>query len=233
MQRKRSGGRPWLFPLVIVVLFIIALIAATSHISSIPRAFESVFGGTVNFGSKMILEVLMACCFLVLAIIDLIMTAARKSSPYVLRIITAIVSVVCIILMGTAYIDVYGCPVWCNAPATIILFAGGDLAMGLALFALMDASARYDESALRVSTIVIQIVLALGICLEIASFAGNGLDFIAQIAGLIIAPVLCLILVATASKFKNQKVLAACVFIACLIGVAISRYAFYAACVAL
>ena len=49
LRRTREGSRPWLVPLVVVALFAVGMIAATTHVHSIPRAVESVFGGTVNF----------------------------------------------------------------------------------------------------------------------------------------------------------------------------------------
>ena len=39
--RKRSGNRPWLLPLVVVALFAIGMIAASTHVQSIPRAMGS------------------------------------------------------------------------------------------------------------------------------------------------------------------------------------------------
>ena len=51
-QRTRTGERPWLVPLVIVVLFAVGMIAASTHVQSIPRALASVSAGTVNFGSR-------------------------------------------------------------------------------------------------------------------------------------------------------------------------------------
>lgn len=131
LRRTREGSRPWLVPLVVVALFAVGMVAATTHVHSIPRAVESVFGGTVNFGSGMIQEVAVAGCFFVLAAIDLVVTLVRKSSPYALRVVGAIAGVICMVMMGVAYIDIYGNSVWCNAPATILTFVAGDLAMGL------------------------------------------------------------------------------------------------------
>lgn len=227
--RKREGGRPWLIPLIVVVLFAVGLIAAATHVSSIPRAFQSLAAGTVNFGSGMIREVLVSGIFLVLAIVDLVITFAKKDSPFALRVITAIVAVVCIVLMGTAYIDVFGNTVWTNAPATVLSFLGGDLAMGLALVVALGESG-YGNSLARYSSFVVNIVLAIGIALEIAAFMGAGLDVLAQAAALVVAPVVSVALVALGSKFQNARMLAIVVLVVSVVGVAISRYAFYATC---
>ena len=130
-QRTRKGERPWLVPLIVVVLFAIGMIAAATHVHSLSRAFASIGAGTVNFGSGMVKEVLLAGIFFILALIDLIITFVKKDSPFALRVIGAIAAVLVIVLMGTAYIDVYGNAVWSNAPATVLTFVAGALAMGL------------------------------------------------------------------------------------------------------
>ena len=229
LRRKREGERPWLISAVVVVLFAIGLIAATTHIHSIPRAFESLVSGTVNFGSGMIWEVVVAGIFLILAVIDLIVSLVKKSSPFVLRVITAVVGVAAIVLMGTAYISVYGNAVWTNALATILVFVAGSLSMGVALFALL-AKADYRESTLRVTSLTINVVLVVAFGLEIAAFMGAGFSPVTQIVALVVAPVVSLGLVAFASKIDNKNMLAVAVCVATLVGVAVARYAFYATC---
>ena len=132
-------------------------------------------------------------------------------------------------MMGLAYTDIYGSPVWCNVPATVVSFLAGDLAMGLALFALLG-SASYDEKPLRWSAFIVNAALAIGLCLEAVAFNGVGLSPITQIAGLVIAPVASVVLVALSSKIKNKTVLALAVCVVSIVGIAIARYAFYAAC---
>ena len=77
-QRTRTGERPWLVPLVVVVLFAIGMIAAATHVHSLSRAFASIGAGTVNFGSSMVKEVLFAVIFFVLVLIDMIITFVKK-----------------------------------------------------------------------------------------------------------------------------------------------------------
>ncbi len=84
-QRTRTGERPWLVPLVIVVLFAVGMIAASTHVQSIPRALASVSAGTVNFGSGMVKEVAASGIFFVLVIVDLIITLAKKQPVCVAR----------------------------------------------------------------------------------------------------------------------------------------------------
>lgn len=226
LQKKRPEGRPWLVPLVVVVLFVVGLIAATTHVSNIGRVFESLSRGTINLGAGMVHEVVIAGCFSVLAIIDLIVVAVKKCSPYALRVITAIVAVICIASMGLAYIDVYGNPVWCNAPATILTFTAGSLAAGLALWALLD-KADYTAGTTKALAIVFDAVLAVALCLEIVAFTGAGESPIIQIIALV-AAIAALVVTLAASKVKNKTALAAALFVILFVGVALSRYAFYA-----
>ena len=232
LRRTREGDRPWLISAVAVVLFAVGLIAAATHISSIPRAFESLFSGTINFGSGMIWEVVVSVVFLVLAAIDLVLSLMKKETPFVLRAITAVAAVAAIILMGTAYVSVYGNAVWTNALATVLAFLAGGLSMGLALFALL-AGADYSDKKLRITSLVVNAVLVVGLGLEVAAFMAAGFSPVTQVVALIIAPVVSLALVDFSSKIENKKFVAIAICVATLIGVAVARYAFYATCTVL
>lgn len=226
-NRKREGDRPWLMPVVVVVLFAVGLIAAATHVHSIPRAFEALFGGTVNFGSGMIWEVAIAGVFLILALVDMILVLAKKSSPFALRVAAAVFAAFCMISMATAYINVYGNVIWANAPATIVSFVAGDLAAGLGLYAVV-ARASYGEKTLRNVAIAAAALFAVGAALEIAAFAGAGENVVMQAIALVCA-VAAAVFAALSSKFKNGNVVAIVVCVLLIVGVAVSRYAFYAA----
>lgn len=230
--RKRKEGRPWLVPLAVVILFAVAIIAAATHISSIPRAFGSVFAGTVNFGAGMTQEVVISVCFLVLAVIDLIITLVRKDSPFALRVVTAVVAVAAMFMMGMAYVDVLGVPAWNNGLATVLAFLAGDLAMGLGLYAVLDGASFAENQGLRITALVVNAVLAVALILEIAAFSGCGEDIVGQVVGLVVAPVVSLIVAAMAPKVKGSTA-AIVICVASIVGVAIARYAFYAICTVL
>lgn len=226
-QRTRTGERPWLVPLVIVVLFAVGMIAASTHVQSIPRALASVSAGTVNFGSGMVKEVAASGIFFVLVIVDLIITLAKKNSPFALRVVAAVAAVVCMVLMATAYVDVYGNAVWSNAPATVLSFFAGDLAMGLGLCAVLGSVDVTKKPALY-ALLIVDAALAIGLALEVAAFGGQGASPVTQAVGLVVAPVASAAL--AASKLENKKMLAIVMCALLVIGVAIARYAFYATC---
>ena len=228
-QRTRTGERPWLVPLVIVVLFAVGMIAASTHVQSIPRALASVSAGTVNFGSGMVKEVAASGIFFVLVIVDLIITLVKKSSPFALRVVAAVAAVVCMVLMATAYVDVYGNAVWSNAPATVLSFFAGDLAMGLGLCAVLGSVDVTKKPALY-ALLIVDAALAIGLALEVAAFGGQGASPVTQAVGLVVAPVASAALALAASKLENKKMLAIAMCALLVIGVAIARYAFYATC---
>lgn len=232
LRRQRTGARPWFIPLVVVILFAVGVIAAATHVHSIPRAIQSLFGGTVNFGAGMTQEVVVAALFLILALVDMVVTFAKKESPFALRVVGAAVAVVCMVMMGLAYTDVYGVTVWCNAPATVLAFLAGDLAMGLALYAVLDEKT-YAEKTLRYASIAVNAVLAVALGLEVAAFVAAGADPILQVVGLVVAPVASIVLAVLSAKGANGKAFAVGVCVASIVGVALARYAFYAACMVL
>ena len=131
--------------------------------------------------------------------------------------------------MGAAYTDVYGNAVWSNAPATVLSFVAGALAMGLGLCAAFG-SVDITEKPVMYTLVAVDVVLAVGLALEIAAFSGAGLNPAMQIAGLVIAPIVTAILVFAGAKFNNKKTLAIVVCALLVIGVAIARYGFYATC---
>ena len=205
-QRTRTGERPWLVPLVIVVLFAVGMIAASTHVQSIPRALASVSAGTVNFGSGMVKEVAASGIFFVLVIVDLIITLAKKSSPFALRVVAAVVAVVCMVLMATAYVDVYGNAVWSNAPATVLSFFAGDLAMGLGLCAVLGSVDVTKKPALY-ALLIVDAALAIGLALEVAAFGGQGVNPVTQAVGLRLRPSLPLRLRLRLPNSRTRKCL--------------------------
>ena len=205
------------------------MIAASTHVQSIPRAMGSLTSGTVNFASGMVREVAVSGVFFVLALIDMIIAFVKKDSPFALRVVTAVVAVACMVLMGTAYTDMFGNPVWTNAPATVLSFVAGDLAMGLGLCTAFGV-AKLSEKPVAYTMVAVDVVLAIGLVLEVMAFSAAGASPVMQVVGLVVAPVASAALTLLASKFANKQTLAIVVCAALVIGVAVARYAFYATC---
>ena len=183
----------------------------------------------MNFGSGMVREVALSGAFFVLALIDMIIMFVKKDSPFALRAVTAVAAVASMVLMGTAYIDVFGNAVWTNAPATVLSFVAGDLAMGLGLCAVLGAVDLSKKPA-AYTMVVVDVALVIGLVLEVMAFSAAGASPAMQVVGLVIAPVASAVLTLLASKFANKQMLAIIVCTVLVIGVAVARYAFYATC---
>lgn len=231
-EKSRTGNRPWVTPLVVVILFALGLVAAMTHMQNLAHAFASISAGSVNFGSAMVREVVISACFFILAIVDLALTAAKGASVYALRLVTAAVGVICIVAMGAAYVNVLGNAVWCDAPSTVLTFCAGDLAMGLALYAALDG-AEYVQSKIRITALVVNVVLAVALCLQMVVFANCGYSVALLVVALVVAPILSVVLTLLAPKFSGKPTLATVICVLSIVGVAISRYAFYATCTVL
>ena len=71
-------------------------------------------------------------------------------------------------------------------------------------------------------------MLAVGIALEIMAFSDAGLDPMMQIVALVIAPAASCVLLGVATKASNARMIAIAICVLTVVGVAISRWAFYA-----
>ena len=129
LERKRGEANPWLVPAVALALVAVGAVAATFHVGNIARAFTL----HVNLGAGMTQEVLLAAVFGVLVLVDLVLCAAKKQSPFALRVCGAVAAVLLMLSMGHAYTTVLGNPVWAQPVATILSFFAGSLLSGLLL----------------------------------------------------------------------------------------------------
>ena len=185
--------------------------------------------GTVNFASGMVREVAVSGVFFRAGSYRHDHRVREKDSPFALRVVTAVVAVAWHVLMGTAYTDVFGNPVWTNAPATVLSFVAGDLAMGLIQKALRLASRICPKSPLHTRWLLLMWCLPLVWRLRLRPFSAVGISPVMQVVGLVVAPVASAVLTLLASKFANKQTLA--IVVRCsVIGVAVARYAFYATC---
>ena len=105
----------------------------------------------------------------------------------------------------------------------------GDLAMGLGLCTALGV-AKLSEKPVAYTMVAVDVVLAIGLVLEVMAFSAAGASPVMQVVGLVVAPVASAVLTLLASKFANKQTLAIVVCAALVIGVAVARYAFYATC---
>ena len=132
-------------------------------------------------------------------------------------------------IMGWAYFTSYGNPAWA-AWQTLPLFVLGDLAMGSALWALMREGA-YRSDAFAAAFAALGALVVASIALTAAHFAGLGHGALPFAAAVVLAAAGAAFgLLAWKGRLPGA-VAPVLAFVCAFAGVAVARYAFYAASV--
>ena len=216
--RKEEGGTPWALPLVAFILVVVGSLAAVGHLGR-PMMVLNVLN---NPTSSLTMEGASAGVLALVALIDFAIAKRLGKANRAIRVVGALVGIVCMCIVTSAYLTSYGNPVWTAAP-TWPLFAIGDLACGFA-FWLFYALV---QKPLAIATAVLNLLFACVLAWQASVFAGCGAAGVVQI---IIGAVFALI--AAIVAFRDAKYPGATVvivFILAMIALFISRYGFYMA----
>ena len=224
--KSESAGRavkPWVFPLVCLILLGVGLIGCLAHLGRPERFMNALANPTAMIAQ----EAYWSIAFGMFALVDFIMGLMGKKTPNVVRIIGAVAGAGLMVVMSNAYFTAHGVGAWTH-PLTWLLFLVGDLAMGAALVGALR-SAVVQDSAFRIMALVLYCVVALATIGECVNFASHGHSVVPfAIAAVITAAGIVVDCVARNRKMKPEAVaIGVCVLI--IIGVAISRYGFYMA----
>ena len=215
-------ARPWLAPLTALVLLGLGMLGVLFHLSKPHLFLLALRNPAAGIAQEAYCGILMGILLLVMLIV-----AWRKGeAPKALVWVTAAVSLVMTFIMGSAYMANVGTAAWANW-TTIPLFVVGDLAKGLALWAAL-AKGTLDKRPFALTTIVVLAVLAVVMLLSALHFGSVDADAVLFYAGLVVAPVAGIVI--TALAMKNPASWQPTALVACVvIGVCLSRWAFYAA----
>ncbi|WP_261433847.1 DmsC/YnfH family molybdoenzyme membrane anchor subunit [Berryella wangjianweii] len=214
--------RPWLFPLAMLMLLGMGLIGCLGHLHRPERFLNALWNPMAGITQEAYLSILFGA---VLAA-DLILRAAKGSSPWGLRLAGAIFGFLLTCVMGFAYANTLGVAAWAT-PATIPLFVVGDMAMGAVLWAAVKSGA-HQSKGYRAATGAIEALLALTLVAVAIHFSSLGLSAAPFIAAIVLAPVAhTAALYAARLRPAVWKDMLACVCV--IAGVSVARYAFYAA----
>ena len=216
-----AGKRGWLLPLICLVLLAISGITLLTHLGH-PERFLNAFS---NPTAGITLEGYTMGAFGVIALIDMIIGFTGKESPKWLRIIGAVFAACMIAAMAYAYYTSYGVLAW-SSWQTILLFVFGNCSMGFTLALALGYRDKSGNSA-SIVTIIVEALAALGIFCEAFYFAALGLGFAPFVIGGII--VVIALVINCLGISRNSIGLYWVAFCCAVIGVAIARYAFYAA----
>lgn len=217
-----DDARPWLFPLVTLVLVAIGGLAAMGHLGR-PGNVLNVLN---NPTSSLTMEGLSAGALAAVAIVDLAIGFTHKKSNRAVRIVGAAVGVVCMCVVTMAYTTSYGNPAWVAAP-TWPLFVVGDLAGGLAVWMLfVGATSKGLARAAAAAGVLLAVVLAW----QAATFAGMGAAGVVPIAcGAALAAAAAVAAWLASSGKLDPRVGAPVVAALAIAALAVSRYGFYMA----
>lgn len=226
LPRGEDGAnekRPWLFPLVCLVLLGVGLLGVLGHLGR-PERFLLALS---NPSSMIAEEAYWSIAFGLLMLVDLVLLARKGESPRVVRILAAVCAFALTCIMGWAYFTAYGNPAWAAWP-TLPLFVIGDLAMGAALVGLFDG-ARFRKVGFAVATAVFALLAAASMVAVGVQFAATGHDIVPFVAAAVLTAAGAVFALLAWKSALRGSVAPALAFACVLVGVAVARYAFYAA----
>ncbi len=216
--------RPWLAPLVALALLGVGMLGVLFHLKRPALFLLALRNPSAGIAQE-------AYCGIVLGLLLLalfIVSWRKGEAPKVLVWISAAVSLILTFIMGFAYVVNVGTVAWANW-TTVPLFVIGDIAMGLALWAIL-AKEMLAKRPFVLATIVVLAVLALVMLLTGLHFGAVGNNALLIYAGLIVAGAGGIVVAVLAQKELaswQAGALVACV----IVGVCLSRWGFYAASV--
>ena len=212
---------PWLFSLIMLILLGVGLLGCLGHLQHPERFMNALWNPLAGITQEAYLSML----FGLVLVIDFIICLVKKTSYRVVRIVGAVFGFLLTVVMGFAYANTLGVEAW-NTWETVPLFVVGDLAMGFALFPLFNKSVVNNYYIYWV--VVVEALFAATLVLLSVHFGWCGLNVVPFLVAIILAPVIHGILVLV-KNFRTAPWGVYVTFIAVFVGVAVARYAFYAA----
>lgn len=221
--RPQGTKRPWLFPLVCIVLLGVGLLGVLGHLGR-PAMFLNALSNPTAMIAQ---EAYWSIAFGVLMVADLALCAAKGGSPRALRIVAAIAAAGLMVVMGNAYFTSYGVEAWASW-ATWPLYVVGDLAMGATLLAAFRR-ALVAKPAFGWTAVVLDVLFAATAAFEASRFAGLGQDAALFVVAAVVSLVGAVVALLGLKGKLGANVAAIVACVAMVVAVAAARYCFYAA----
>ena len=220
--KKGEDARAWVFPLVAVILVAVGGLAAMTHLGR-PALMLNVLN---NPTASLTMEGLSSGVLALVAVVDFVLAKRSGSANNAVRIVGAIVGVVCMCIVTSAYVTSYGNTAWIATP-TWPLFILGDLAAGLGLWMVFRGEA---DAGLATVTAVVNILFAAVLAWQAATFNSLGAAGVACIgAGAVIAAVAAVVAFMARSGKMAPRTAALLVAVIAIVALVVSRYGFYMA----
>lgn len=214
--------RSWLAPLVALVLLGVGMLGVLMHLKRPELFLLALRNPAAGIAQEAYCGIVLGLLLLVL----LIVCWRKGTAPKALTWVCAVVSLVLAFIMGFAYLVNVGTPAWANW-TTVPLFVVGDIAMGLALWAILSKGV-LEKRSFVLATIVVLALLIISLLLAGLHFGSVGNDAMLMYAGLIVAGVGGIAVTAAAQKAPATWQ-ATALFLCVFVGVCLSRWCFYAA----
>ena len=218
--RKGDDSRAWLLPLVCLVLLGAGLLCVLFHLQQ-PQRF---LNALVNPTSGITLEAYFSLPFCLVLFTDFVLLLKKKDVRW-LKVVGAVLALGLMFAMSYMYFVSANVPAWYSWE-TLPFYVVLDIALGCAIYPLFVKEFSHSD-AYPVANAVVQALAACVMVLEGMHFASVGLSPIPFVVGAVAlaASAVCALL----AKGDRARVLAMAVCVLTVAGVAIARYAFYAA----
>lgn len=222
--REFIAEKPWLFPLVCIIMLGIGLLGTLAHLGQ-PMRFVN---GMMNPASMISQESYWAIAFGALMVADLAIVKTKGHVNVAVRTLAAVAACGLTIVTGLAYYRCSFISVW-SEPATIALFAIGNLMLGIALCMVFTRSSEDTRArqvaclALSVAWMITSVTFGLNLASDGSSIAPAAIGGI--VGGAAPAALTCTPALDKALHGNADYLIAACA----VIGVIIARSAFFAA----
>lgn len=218
----KQPEKPWLLGVCALVLLAISGVALMMHLGHPER----VFNAFANPNAGITREGFATGLFGVLVLADVILAFKNgKPSPRALMIAAGVAGVLLLLAISFAYLAFTGVPAWTNI-ATLPLFLVGGLATGAAALPLFDKSI-VEKKPFVLTVVVLNALFACTSLLLGMHFQSLGMDMIPFVLACAVSVAAAVVAYMQISKPEANYALIVCVLT--LVGVAIARYAFYAA----
>ena len=215
-------GHRWTVSAAALALLGLGLVCVWFHLGRMERVLNAMANPQAGICQSAYCAIVLG----VLLLIELVMEVRGRKAPRGMSIASGVVALVLAVVMGFAYVGNYAVPAWTDW-TTVPLYAVADVAMGAALVGLFEP-ARYEKPALLVTSVVSQALALLTFVLVGMHFAYVGRSAAPFALAAVLTGAVPFALAMVARK-KPSGGLAAAVFACSVIGVAVARYAFYAA----
>lgn len=222
---SKDSKRPWLFPLICLVLLAVGMVFLPLHLGR-PERMLFALG---HPGAMITQESYWSAAFGIIVLADIIVAKVKGASPRALHIVGAVAALGLVFVMANAYFVSTGVPAWCTWQ-TFLLYFFGDLAMGFALLAVFE-NGLFDNKAYWGAALAFDVLAIIAFVLEIGHFASVGSDFALFIVAAIVAAAGAAAFLLLRNGKMGKKNIAWIVFACMFVAVAVARYGFYAACV--